>query len=70
MERNCICSEDNFLEYLLCLLLTLNTVGTNIYIEPTLRDVELGSLGMTTEVAVEYALEICGRYVLKPSRYQ
>lgn len=52
MERNCICSEDNFLEYLLCLLLTLNTVGTNVYIEPTLRDVELGSLGMTTEVAV------------------
>ena len=23
--------EDNFLEYLLCLLLTLNTVGTNVY---------------------------------------
>ena len=52
VERNCVCSEDNFLEYLLCLLLTLNTVGTSVYIEPTLRDVELGSLGMNTEAAV------------------
>lgn len=54
VERNCICSEDNFLEYLLCLLLTLSTVGTSVYVEPTLRDVkvELGSLGINIEVAV------------------
>lgn len=54
MERNCICSEDNFLEYLLCLLLTLSTVRPSVYVEPTLRDVkvELGSLGINIEVAV------------------
>lgn len=53
MERNCICSEDNFPEYLLCLLLTLST-AYRVYVEPTLRDVkvELGSLGINIEVAV------------------